>query len=94
MTSRTAFHLDCNPVLAECGCTCARCLEEMKTVFGAKAGVSKFYPRQAAAYLDDLRAAFALPRLGIAVIRARRTVLTDLDVGNTLEISGSRITMR
>jgi hypothetical protein len=28
------------------------------------------------------------------VIRARRTVLTDFDVGNTLEMSGSRITMR
>jgi hypothetical protein len=43
MIKRTAFHLDCNPVLAECGCTCARCLEEMKTVFGGTAGVSRFY---------------------------------------------------
>lgn len=43
MISRTAFHLDCTPVLAECGCKCGRCLEEMKTVFGRMAGVSKFY---------------------------------------------------
>ncbi len=43
MTSRTAFHLDCTPVLAECGCKCAKCIEEMKSVFGGMAGVSKFY---------------------------------------------------
>ena len=43
MTSRTAFHLDCTAILAECGCQCARCIEEMKSVFGGMAGVSKFY---------------------------------------------------
>jgi hypothetical protein len=43
MNSRTAFHLDCTAILAECGCKCGRCIEEMKSVFGRMAGVSKFY---------------------------------------------------
>ena len=43
MTRRTAFHLDCTPVLPECGCQCARCIEEMKSVFGRMSGISKFY---------------------------------------------------
>lgn len=43
MTSRTAFHLDCTPILAECGCKCGRCIEEMKSVFGRTPGVSRFY---------------------------------------------------
>lgn len=43
MTDRTAFHLDCTPVLAECGCTCGKCIDEMKSVFGKTTGVSKFY---------------------------------------------------
>jgi hypothetical protein len=43
MINRTAFHLDCTPILAECGCKCGRCLEEMKSVFGKTPGVSKFY---------------------------------------------------
>lgn len=43
MTGRTAFHLDCTANLAECGCRCGRCIEEMKAVFGGTRGVSKFY---------------------------------------------------
>ena len=43
MTSRTGFHLDCTANLAECGCKCARCIEEMKSVFGGMAGVRRFY---------------------------------------------------
>ena len=43
MTSRTAFHLDCTPIIAECGCKCGKCIEEMKSVFGGTRGVSKFY---------------------------------------------------
>ena len=43
MTSRTAFHLDCTPIIPECGFTCAKCIEEMKTVFGGTRGVGKFY---------------------------------------------------
>ena len=43
MTSRTAFHLDCTAIIAECGCTCGRCIDEMKSVFGGTPGVSRFY---------------------------------------------------
>jgi hypothetical protein len=43
MTSRSAFHLDCTAILAECGCKCGRCIEEMQSVFGGMSGVSKFY---------------------------------------------------
>ena len=43
MTGRTAFHLDCTPVLAECGCTCGKCIEEMKAVFGGTRGVGRLY---------------------------------------------------
>ena len=43
MTSRSAFHLDYTAMIAECGCQCARCIEEMKSVFGRMAGVSRFY---------------------------------------------------
>lgn len=54
-----------------------------------------FRASQATGYLDDgLRTAFAFPGFGIVVISARRTVLTDSDVGKTSEMSGSRTTMR
>jgi hypothetical protein len=43
MTSRTAFHLDCTPILAECGCHCEACIDEMTSLFGQMPGVSKFY---------------------------------------------------
>lgn len=43
MICGTAFHLDCTPVLAECGCTCGKCIEEMEAVFGGTPGVSRFY---------------------------------------------------
>ena len=43
MTSRSAFHLDCTPVIPECGFTCAKCIGEMESVFGRTPGVSKFY---------------------------------------------------
>lgn len=42
-SSRTAFHLDCTANLAECGCACERCIEEMEAVFGGVPGVSRFY---------------------------------------------------
>ncbi len=43
MTSRTAFHLDCTPVIPACGFKCAKCIEEMKLVFGRTPGISAFY---------------------------------------------------
>lgn len=41
--ARSVFHLDCTAIIAECGCKCARCIEEMKSVFGGTPGVSRFY---------------------------------------------------
>ncbi len=43
MASRTAFHLDCTPVIPACGFKCTKCIEEMKSVFGRTPGVSAFY---------------------------------------------------
>ena len=43
MIRRSAFHLDCTAILAECGCKCGRCIEEMKSIFGGTPGVSKLY---------------------------------------------------
>jgi hypothetical protein len=43
MNQRTAFHLDCRPIIPACGFNCGRCIGEMKTVFGGTRGVSKFY---------------------------------------------------
>jgi len=43
MISRTAFHLDCTGIIAECGCACGRCIEEMKSVFGKVRGVGRLY---------------------------------------------------
>ncbi|RPJ51433.1 MAG: hypothetical protein EHJ95_05415 [Methanobacteriota archaeon] len=42
MTNRAAFHLNCTPVLTECGYKCGKCLDEMKSVFGGTPGVSAF----------------------------------------------------
>jgi hypothetical protein len=43
MTNRSAFHLDCTPIIPACRFNCGRCTEEMKAVFGGTEGVSKFY---------------------------------------------------
>lgn len=43
MTGRSAFHVDCTDIIAECGCTCERCIDEMASVFGKMQGVSRFY---------------------------------------------------
>ncbi|MHC4517206.1 MAG: hypothetical protein ACYTAS_01340 [Planctomycetota bacterium] len=43
MHSRSAFHLDCTAMLSECGCQCAKCIEEMKAVFLKTPGVEKLY---------------------------------------------------
>ncbi len=43
MTSRSAFHLDCTPIIPECGFNCGKCIEEMTSVFGGTRGVSKLY---------------------------------------------------
>ncbi len=43
MTNRTPFHLDCRPIIPACGFKCAKCIEEMASVFGGTRGVSEFY---------------------------------------------------
>ncbi len=43
MVNRTAFHLDCTPIIPACGFTCGKCIEEMKSIFGGTPGVSRFY---------------------------------------------------
>ena len=48
MITRTAFDLDCNAVIPECGFACARCIQEIETTLTAKAGVSKVYMEGAA----------------------------------------------
>jgi copper chaperone CopZ len=43
MHSRTAFHLDCTPVIPECGFKCAKCVEEIKSVLTGMPGVERVY---------------------------------------------------
>jgi len=43
MHSRTAFHLDCTPVIPECGFECARCVQEIRSILTAMPGVERVY---------------------------------------------------
>ena len=43
MITRTAFDLDCNPVIPECGFACPKCIQEIETTLTSKNGVSKVY---------------------------------------------------
>ena len=43
MVTRTAFDLDCNPVIPECGFACPKCIQEIETTLTSKDGVSKVY---------------------------------------------------
>jgi len=43
MIARTAFDIDCNPVIPECGFACPKCIQEIETTLGSKDGVSKVY---------------------------------------------------
>ena len=43
MITRTAFDLDCNPVIPECEFTCPKCIQEIETTLTGKDGVSKIY---------------------------------------------------
>ena len=43
MHSRTAFHLDCTPIISECGFECARCVQEIESTLGSLEGVEKVY---------------------------------------------------
>jgi copper chaperone CopZ len=43
MATRTAFDIDCNPVIPECGFACAKCIQEIETTLTGMDGVSKGY---------------------------------------------------
>ncbi len=43
MITRTAFDLDCNPVIPECGFACPKCIQEIETTLASQDGVSKVY---------------------------------------------------
>ena len=43
MIVRTAFDLDCNPVIPECGFVCPKCIREIETTLARKDGISKIY---------------------------------------------------
>ncbi len=43
MVTRTAFDLDCNPVIPECGFACPKCIHEIETTLSSTDGVNKVY---------------------------------------------------
>ena len=43
MVTRTAFDLNCNPVIPECGFACPTCIQEIETTLTSNDGVSKVY---------------------------------------------------
>ncbi len=43
MNKRTAFDIDCEPVIAECGFACPKCIEEIESTLTGVPGVSRAY---------------------------------------------------
>ncbi len=43
MIDRTDFHIDCTPVIPECGFKCAKCLQEIHSVLTKMQGVERSY---------------------------------------------------
>ena len=43
MITRSVFHLDCTPIIPQCGFNCAKCLQEIKFVLEKIEGVKKSY---------------------------------------------------
>ena len=41
MPRLSTFHLDCNPIIPECGYECGKCLQEIRSVIEAIQGVAK-----------------------------------------------------
>ncbi|MCH9022382.1 MAG: cation transporter [Planctomycetes bacterium] len=41
MITRTAFDIDCNPIIPECGFACPKCIQEIQTTLASKDGVSE-----------------------------------------------------
>ena len=43
MNNRSAFHLDCDAVIPQCGYECSKCIQELESTLTAVQGVSRFY---------------------------------------------------
>ena len=43
MITRSVFHLDCTPIIPECGFKCAKCLQEIQSVLDKIEGVENSY---------------------------------------------------
>ena len=43
MMTQTAFEIDCNPVIPECGFACPKCIQEIETTLTGMEGVSRVY---------------------------------------------------
>ena len=43
MTTRTAFDIDCNPVIPECEFACPKCIQEIEATLTGMDGVSTVY---------------------------------------------------
>ncbi len=48
MNKRSAFDLDCDPIIPECGFECPKCIQEIETILGSMESVSKVYMEGAA----------------------------------------------
>jgi len=43
MNCHSAFELDCNPIIPECGFKCPKCIQEIEMTITSMEGVSKVY---------------------------------------------------
>ena len=43
MNRLSAFHVDCKPIIPECGYECGKCLKEMRSIIEAMQGIAKLY---------------------------------------------------
>ncbi len=43
MNNRSAFDIDCNPVIPECGFACPKCIQELESTLTGVPGVSRAY---------------------------------------------------
>jgi copper chaperone CopZ len=43
MNKKSAFDIDCNPIIPECGFECSKCIQEIESVLTEMEGVSKVY---------------------------------------------------
>ena len=50
MITRSAFHLDCNPVIPECGFECPKCIKEIESIFAGREGRVFLNPQRGIAF--------------------------------------------